>query len=684
MSTSVTLNGTSYTIPALADASWGTNVSNYLIAIAAGCLQKSGGTFTLTAEVNFGATYGIKAACFKSQGTVIAAAGVLRLAKTETVSWKNTAGSGDLPLGIDSSDRLTFNSLPISALALGAADTVLRVNSAGTATEYAKLTTANISATAAIVDTQLATIATSGKVSNSATTAASANTASAIVARDGSGNFSAGTITAALTGNVTGNVSGTAGTVTTNANLTGPVTSVGNATAIADGALALAKLATTTAGFVPVGAVTTGVPTYVAISGDATLSSTGVVTLAVVGPAKGGTGVANNAACTTTRSGSFAKTETLTNTTSVTYPTAGTLATLAGVESLTGKSFVTAAVWLANGEARFNNSGNTFYTGFKGGEAAANKIWTLPLVDGSSGQVLGSDGAATLGWYSVVTNPMTAVGDLIVGGASGAATRLASTLLGDIKVIAPVSAAYTVTSASPGVFTVTTHGMTTGDKAYVTVTQNGFTANTTYYVNSTGANTFTLCTTLANAKAGTGITSSGTVAGTIVSGGLALTSGVKGTLTNDAATAGYVGEYIEAKTTGGTNTAASATYFDAQSITLTAGDWDVSGVILFSRNGATFTALEFVCGISGTTGNSATGLVNPVTSIDDNYAGANLTFGNFTLFTPLVRVQSDGTNLYINGATISSSQVVYLKGFSSTFTVGTSQYISFLRARRIR
>lgn len=38
-------------------------------------------------------------------------------------------------------------------------------------------------------------------IPNSATTAASANTASAIVARDGSGNFSAGTISAALTGN---------------------------------------------------------------------------------------------------------------------------------------------------------------------------------------------------------------------------------------------------------------------------------------------------------------------------------------------------------------------------------------------------------------------------------------------------------------------------------------------------
>ncbi len=53
---------------------------------------------------------------------------------------------------------------------------------------------------------------------------ASANTASTLVARDGSGNFSAGTITATLSGN--------ASTVTTNANLTGAVTSSGNASSL--------------------------------------------------------------------------------------------------------------------------------------------------------------------------------------------------------------------------------------------------------------------------------------------------------------------------------------------------------------------------------------------------------------------------------------------------------------------
>lgn len=56
---------------------------------------------------------------------------------------------------------------------------------------------ADINASAGIVDTKLATISTAGKVSNSATTATAVNTNSAIVTRDGSGNFAAGTVTVA-------------------------------------------------------------------------------------------------------------------------------------------------------------------------------------------------------------------------------------------------------------------------------------------------------------------------------------------------------------------------------------------------------------------------------------------------------------------------------------------------------
>jgi len=92
-----------------------------------------------------------------------------------------------------------------------AIDLVLKANS----TEYFRITSAGVLDTtlgAGILHSDASGILTSSAVNlasaevmgilpNGNTTAASANTASAIVARDGSGNFSAGTITAALTGN---------------------------------------------------------------------------------------------------------------------------------------------------------------------------------------------------------------------------------------------------------------------------------------------------------------------------------------------------------------------------------------------------------------------------------------------------------------------------------------------------
>lgn len=132
---------------------------------------------------------------------------------------------------IDATDAWTFSEH--IALASGKefyidGNSVLNATTLGSGVVTSSLTSVGTIGTGvwqgtAIDDTYLATISTAGKVSNSATTADSANTASAIVARDGSGNFSAGTITAALTGNadtatalssartfaVTGDVTGT-------------------------------------------------------------------------------------------------------------------------------------------------------------------------------------------------------------------------------------------------------------------------------------------------------------------------------------------------------------------------------------------------------------------------------------------------------------------------------------------
>jgi hypothetical protein len=112
-------------------------------------------------------------------------------------AWLDTSGTNPL--------LKIYNGASFVTVQPVASGTVVSTADTGTVTSTmildGTILNADINASAAIVDTKLATIATGGKVSNSATTATNANTASAIVARDASGNFTAGTITAALTGN---------------------------------------------------------------------------------------------------------------------------------------------------------------------------------------------------------------------------------------------------------------------------------------------------------------------------------------------------------------------------------------------------------------------------------------------------------------------------------------------------
>lgn len=66
--------------------------------------------------------------------------------------------------------------------------------------------------------------------------------------------------------------------------------------------------------------------------------------------------------------------------------------------------------------------------------AAITDTWTLtlPTDDGTSGYFLQTDGSGTTSWASALVNPMTTIGDIIYGGASGAATRLAGGTTGQI------------------------------------------------------------------------------------------------------------------------------------------------------------------------------------------------------------------------------------------------------------
>lgn len=92
-----------------------------------------------------------------------------------------------------------------------------------------------------------------------------------------------------------------------------------------------------------------------------------------------------------------------------------------------------------------------------------------------------------------------------------------STYAALLAVLMPYHSDFTVTIASPAVFTSNNHGLATGDSFYFTSSGSpptGLTVNTRYWVIKIDANTFWAATSLANALAGTKINTSGSQSGT--------------------------------------------------------------------------------------------------------------------------------------------------------------------------
>src|SRR5438477_2158398 len=157
--------------------------------------------------------------------TGAASLNVLKAGDTMTGALQIPAGTNALPslkftgsttTGFSAaSDVLSFNTASTERMKIGATGIVsinnltstgIVHNNASGELSTSLIVNADIDPAAAIADTKLATISTAGKVANSATTATSLNTANAIVARDASGNFSAGTIIASLMGAASDNV----------------------------------------------------------------------------------------------------------------------------------------------------------------------------------------------------------------------------------------------------------------------------------------------------------------------------------------------------------------------------------------------------------------------------------------------------------------------------------------------
>jgi len=143
------------------------------------------------------------------------------------------------------------------------------------------------------------------------------------------------------------------------------------------------------------------------------------------------------------------------------------------------------------------------------------------------------------------------------------------------------------------------------------------------------------------------------------------TANLFGTTTNNAAGAGLIGETLSATVSAYTNTGATGVYFDATSVALTAGDWDVSGYVDYSLNAAT--GMTFVvAGIGTTTGNAAPNQSFEYASTAVPSASSHSTLG----VTP-IRIS------------LASTTTIYMKGACS-FSTGQPQYKAQIRARRAR
>jgi len=117
MAVTLTVNGSSFSYPSSeTDTFWGAAATGWAQAVTNGMLQKAGGSFTLTANVDFGASFGLKSAFFGSRTANPSSAGLLRLANIDTFGFRNAANSGDLLFSINpANDHLLFDGVDLSA-----------------------------------------------------------------------------------------------------------------------------------------------------------------------------------------------------------------------------------------------------------------------------------------------------------------------------------------------------------------------------------------------------------------------------------------------------------------------------------------------------------------------------------------------------------------------------------------
>lgn len=113
----LTINGATFEYPEDFDENWGVNATGWAQAVTNGMLQMAGGSFPLTANVNFGPSFGLLSQYFETRASNPSTLGTLRLASADAgIGWRNNANSGNLILTTNSSDQLLYNGSPLATV----------------------------------------------------------------------------------------------------------------------------------------------------------------------------------------------------------------------------------------------------------------------------------------------------------------------------------------------------------------------------------------------------------------------------------------------------------------------------------------------------------------------------------------------------------------------------------------
>lgn len=103
------VNGVIFYYPETNDENWGFEASQWARAITEGMLQKQGGLFQLTDDVDFGTNFGLISNYFSSRSANISTSGTLRQSRTDLITWRNQEGNGNNTLGVNVNNELVYN-----------------------------------------------------------------------------------------------------------------------------------------------------------------------------------------------------------------------------------------------------------------------------------------------------------------------------------------------------------------------------------------------------------------------------------------------------------------------------------------------------------------------------------------------------------------------------------------------